>query len=353
MPSTDHSQVDIGTIITGSILGFFTTIIVILRFWARRLTRQRFGLDDYLCLAALLFHHVLLAASGVASVDGGLGRNMMVTAAEDPNSTVILFQAIFVAEIAYTYSSPVIKLSVLAFYWRIFPTPAVRLGCKVLGSACLAWCIAITILNFTQCRPLKAFWYIELQLLATTHCLNPILCSLGNSIANSVIDFSTLVLPIREIAKLNIKTRQKINIGIVFLLGGIAFAASLVRTIATGVVYKKGINNSTNEYILAGLATVVEIYVSIIGACLPTLMPVYYQLRYGAMPTSSASDHSQGKRSATAAIPARRLAHQRHVSTNNDSLERLTENEHGFALVAHHGTHDFKISGSPRSNDFV
>ncbi|KAJ2977892.1 hypothetical protein NUW58_g7669 [Xylaria curta] len=40
-----------------------------------------------------------------------------------------------------------------------------------------------------------------------------------------------------------------------------------------------------DEYILAGLATVVEIYVAIVGACLPTLMPVYYQLRYGSIPS--------------------------------------------------------------------
>ncbi|KAJ2975371.1 hypothetical protein NUW58_g8375 [Xylaria curta] len=138
MPPIDHLKIDTGTIISGSILGFITTIIVVLQFWARRLTCLPFKLDDYLCLAALLFHHVLLAASGVSAVDGRLGRDMRVTAAEDRNSVVVLFQATSVAKIAYTFSSPLIKLSVLAFYWRVFPTPAVRLSCKVLGFACFA-----------------------------------------------------------------------------------------------------------------------------------------------------------------------------------------------------------------------
>lgn len=95
-----------------------------------------------------------------------------------------------------------------------------KLGTNILASACIAWCIAITILDFVECRPLKAFWFVELQALPTTKCLDPILCFLANSIANSIIDFFTLTLPIREVFKLQITTWKKIQISGVFLMGG-------------------------------------------------------------------------------------------------------------------------------------
>jgi hypothetical protein len=109
---------------------------------------------------------------------------------------------------------------VLAFYWRLFPTTFVKTGCKILIAASIMWFIAIGILDFVQCRPLKAFWFQELQLLPTTQCIDPTLAFLGNSIANAVIDFFTIILPLREIAKLHISTKKKVTIGSVFFLGG-------------------------------------------------------------------------------------------------------------------------------------
>ncbi|KAI0810059.1 hypothetical protein GGR55DRAFT_695856 [Xylaria sp. FL0064] len=216
----DYSNSGPGIVISGSIVGFITTAVVALRFWARRLTRQELGLDDWLCLASLLFQHAVMASSAVGAINGGLGRDMRLVVSENPSSIAVLFQATLVGEIAYTFSSPLIKLSVLAFYRRIFPTRVVRIGTLIIGAACIAWFIPIIILDFAQCRPLKAFWLVELQALPTTKCINPFQSFFGNSIANSIIDFSTLSLPIREVFQLQTTTRRKINIAFVFLLGG-------------------------------------------------------------------------------------------------------------------------------------
>jgi hypothetical protein len=112
-----------------------------------------------------------------------------------------------------------VKLSVLAFYWRIFPTTAVKLGCRLIGAACVLWLIATEIVNFLQCRPLQAYWHPEIQTLPTTHCLDTILFFLGASSANTCVDFFTLALPMQEIARLQISRRKKIAIAGIFLLG--------------------------------------------------------------------------------------------------------------------------------------
>lgn len=324
-----------GIVISCSILGFISTVFVALRFWARRLTKQSFGLDGWLCLASLLCHHAILAAAGIMVYEGGLGRDIRITATEDPNSTVHLFQGLLAGEVSYTYSSPLIKLSVLAFYWRLFPTSFVKLGCKILGGASIMWCIAITILDFVQCRPLQAFWYLELQLLPTTHCLDPTICFLGNSIANTVIDFFTLVLPLREVAKLHTSTRRKITIGCVFLLGGIAFAASLVRAVSTGLMVRDGVTNFTLQFVPSGTATVVEIYVAIIGACLPTLAPIYRLVRYGDPLSTNKSGLSN---------PAKGSSARRRQ--DEGSFERLSNIEQNFMPGDYDDNRRVKISSS-------
>jgi hypothetical protein len=81
-----------GIVISSSILAFISTVFVTLRFLSRRLTRQHFGLDDWFCLAALLCYHALLAAAGVMVYPGGLGRDIRLVVAEDPNNVVKLFQ---------------------------------------------------------------------------------------------------------------------------------------------------------------------------------------------------------------------------------------------------------------------
>ncbi|KAI2603188.1 uncharacterized protein GGS25DRAFT_528232 [Hypoxylon fragiforme] len=319
-----------------AILAFIASVIVALRFWAKRLIRQSFGLDSYLCLAALIVHHILLAGSFVCILQGGLGRDMRITATENPHSVVVLYQAIYVSELAYTYCSPLIKLSVLAFYRRIFPTPAMKLGTNILASACIAWCIAITILDFVECRPLKAFWFVELQALPTTKCLDPILCFLANSIANSIIDFFTLTLPIREVFKLQITTWKKIQISGVFLMGGMALAASLVRTVSTGIIWKQGISNFTKQFFVSGVATVIEIYVAIIGSCLPTLVPVYRRLRYGVPYKRQNSATHEGpsvdsKRSArTSKTPQRK-----QFANDEDTLVQLSQSDNAFTATAY------------------
>ncbi|KAK8102253.1 hypothetical protein PG984_015399 [Apiospora sp. TS-2023a] len=339
-------------IISGAVLALVSTVIVALRFWSRRLIHQRFGLSDYLCLAALLFHHGVIASGSVMAKQGGLGRDFRVTSTEDPGSITILYQALFAGELTYTFSSPLIKLSVLAFYWNIFPTRTVKLGCTILGFACVAWWTAIFILNFTQCRPLQAFWHIELQALPTTKCIDPILAFFANSVANCIVDFFTVILPIQEILKLQTTTRRKFNISIVFLLGGIAFAASLVRTIFVGFEWRDGITNFTKQFIVPAIAFEVEIYAAIMGACLPMMVPVYRKLRFGdALKTiSGGSGSSKTPFSGTNTVVAANLRRRNMEPASESgvgSFEQFRGSEDGLTPANYHRGHSSKVSSGP------
>jgi hypothetical protein len=67
-------------------------------------------------------------------------------------------QCLFTVEVIYTTLLTLIKLSIIAMYRRVFPTTLIWRGCHVLGSMVLAWWVAVTLVTFLQCRPLKALW---------------------------------------------------------------------------------------------------------------------------------------------------------------------------------------------------
>lgn len=84
--SGDHT--DTAIIVINIILAVISTITCAGRFWARKLTGVGWGLDDWLALASLVVNHVFCAITIVATVNGGLGRSIVVVMAEDPMQLV-------------------------------------------------------------------------------------------------------------------------------------------------------------------------------------------------------------------------------------------------------------------------
>jgi hypothetical protein len=133
-----------------------------------------------------------------------------------------------------------------------------------------------------------------------------------------------------------------------------AFAASLVRTVSTGDIYREGINNFTKQFVVSGVATVVEIYVAVIGACLPTLVPIYRKLRYGDPLKTHTSAISKGTpNSGSGATSTGRPSHRKQFSSGNGSFERLANSEDGLTPAAYHRSHHVNVSSSQGNDDFI
>jgi hypothetical protein len=127
-----------------------------------------------------------------------------------------LLQCLFAICLAYGIGSTLIKLAVLALYWRIFPTRTVQLGAYILGSAAIAWTIAIDLVTIFQCWPVSYQWDKTLN----GTCSVGMIFYFGNSIPNCVLDAAILALPVHEVLSLRMSMRRKAAIGSLFLLGG-------------------------------------------------------------------------------------------------------------------------------------
>jgi hypothetical protein len=118
-----------------------------------------------------------------------------------------------------------IKLSLLFMYCRIFPIRNMRVGAKILGAISIAWNVALVIVTFTQCIPLKKTWAPWIE----GYCIDLKATFLAVSIPNILTDIAILALPMPHVWKLQTNKAQKISLSIIFLLGSFVVFTSIYR----------------------------------------------------------------------------------------------------------------------------
>lgn len=143
----------------------------------------------------------------------------------------------------YGTASPLVKFTVLALYWRIFPTTAMRRAIYVLGSMTAGWWVAIQLVTIFQCEPISKAWNIALE----GRCINQLLFYAWNSVPNCVLDLLIVLLPMREILRLQTSPAQKAGIAGTFLLGGLVVVASAMRTWTEWDLIIEGVTNPTSK----------------------------------------------------------------------------------------------------------
>lgn len=121
-------------------------------------------------------------------------------------------------EWAYLVASPLMKLAVLAYYWRIFPGRSIRRGIWVITAACGVWFVAVLLGNVLQCVPISRFWNVT----GPGHCRWPIsLYYVVTAIPNIIIDLATVVLPLYEVWHLKLSFWKRVGVCAIFTVGGL------------------------------------------------------------------------------------------------------------------------------------
>lgn len=115
----------------------------------------------------------------------------------------------------YNVTLGMIKLSILAFYYRVFITPAFRRVVLATIAFITLWVLTITIVLALECRPIAKFW----NPLVPGKCFNLVAFSYFTNISNLVTDIWIFLLPIPVIWRLHISNNQKLGLCGVFLIG--------------------------------------------------------------------------------------------------------------------------------------
>lgn len=195
------------------------------------------------------------------------------------NSVRYLLKTTFVHSAIYLTLAFFIKLSILLFYLNLFPPSFTRMRWTIYGLIAFFFIYTIvgTTVIATMCRPVKAYWTLELRI--KDYCPSQAKVEriyksvLGLHVAG---DFLVLMLPIRLVCQLRLPKRQKIILVCLFSAGGVACIASILR-----LYYFPRINASLDvtwnvtEIALWGQ---IEASTAVICASIPALKPLFSSL---------------------------------------------------------------------------
>ena len=131
---------------------------------------------------------------------------------------------LFAAAIVYVIGLTLLKISLLFFYLRIFPTPPVRRilwGTIVFNVICgITFCLALVL----QCLPVTYYWNRwdgEHQ----GHCFNMNAAAWSYAALSIAVDIWMLIVPLSQIRSLNLDWKKKIGVTIMFCIGTLLVAS--------------------------------------------------------------------------------------------------------------------------------
>ncbi|EHK17254.1 uncharacterized protein TRIVIDRAFT_42454, partial [Trichoderma virens Gv29-8] len=152
-----------------------------------------------------------------------------------PDATRDWALGLFTTEFTYTFSLMCIKLSILAFYWRIFSVQFIdKLLLGILAGMVGCWTVASILTSVFQCVPISALW----QQFDPVHPTDPstFTCGvnihnlfIGKTVPHIVTDVLILLFPLPYIWNLHLRMSQKIATACIFMLGIFVLVVSIVR----------------------------------------------------------------------------------------------------------------------------
>jgi len=272
-PANNSSDGDNELVTVSIIFIILNTVFVILRCYARSLTKATYGWDDYLIFASLTFN----IASCVLSI---------VVA---NNSNAARAKEVLALELTYLASVSLPKLSALCFYIRVFVYRKARIIASiVIGFIILNW-VVFSITAMVQCKPFAYFWNKTIQ---GGICFDSQPFLRAMSVPNIATDIIILALSITPLTQLTLPLFKKIALCFIFLTGSVGMFAS---------IYRLSLFLTADTFTDLTYATIftwgiVESGMYLIAACLPFLRPVIKKVipeRLLSFPRSSENNSSK------------------------------------------------------------
>ncbi|KUI69725.1 hypothetical protein VM1G_04787 [Cytospora mali] len=251
-----------GIIIASVICGIMTCICVGLRFVARFLSGVGLGKDDYCIVMGLVLY---LADIIILCISTKYGAGRHINVVTDARTLIIL---ILCDENIYVFGILLIKFSILLLYHRIIPGKTFRNFLITTALLVTAWALAAFFTNTFTCYPVEAQWDRTIK----GTCRNYGTISLGIGIANVIIDFILLGIPLPTLWKLQMSTRRKVLLFFALGAGSSACIASIVRLTYT----QSGLSTYDESWdsVPVAILSGVEMCTAIIASCFATYRPL-------------------------------------------------------------------------------
>ncbi|CZR68219.1 uncharacterized protein PAC_18118 [Phialocephala subalpina] len=246
-----------------------TGFVVLVRVVSKALDKK-LALEDYIIVFALSMSFCSNSMV-IAFAHDGFGKHVYSLQNGD------LFQALkhfYIAENIYVVVLGLTKISILAFYLRIFQHQEwFRIGVHTLICITILSTAIISILTIFQCHPVTYFWDKDIK---DGACLNQNALAYANSGMSIAQDIMIIVLPIPVVVKLNMDIRRKVGVAFMFAVGGFGCIVSIVR-LQSLLVFGNSID-PTWDYVSVTIWTALELSAAMICSSMPALRSLMHQM---------------------------------------------------------------------------
>ncbi|KAI0475216.1 hypothetical protein GGR56DRAFT_694796 [Xylariaceae sp. FL0804] len=251
-----------------------STVALVCRFCARRMTKQWLGVDDYLALAAYLFGGCWIAIVLLWTARG-LGLHLHEIAYPLDETLYWSRLYMFLMELAYGFSLGFSKLAILAFYWRLFGLSNLRIPIIILIVLSGLWLVIRSFISVFHCVPVEAFWDNTIQ--GAVCEIKDSKFFTGTLIAHLALDLAIMSLPVLQIRQMKLRSSQKIGVSAMFLFGIFVCIATVIV-----ITYSSQLDMKSND-IPWNMAPImawanVEVNLAVVSACLPLVRPVFLKV---------------------------------------------------------------------------
>lgn len=232
------------------------------------------GVDDVLAVVAFILSGSTIGFNAAVFVSG-VGHNF------DPQSDIFpklqnnlefMLKITFIFTLVYLWALTALKLSQLWFYLRAFSLQ-LKLWILIVGAIVIVVGLVFTFLFTFLCNPVSKQWTIARD----GYCMDQILVLKCIIMTNVVTDLMIVVLPVRTVWKLQMRTTEKIAVLGCFAIGLACVVIGIVRFWQISVINIA--LNFTGTSLTTFMLCTVELMLAGICINIPMLRPFYLRWR--------------------------------------------------------------------------
>lgn len=200
---------------TSIILAVVSCSIVLLRIGFKLIATRSMSSDDYVVLVLVIVAVPSVIITHYGTTPNGIGRDIWTLTPEKITDFLFYF---YLMAIFYFTQVMLVKLCLLLFYLRIFPSQGVRRLLWGTVVFCVLFGVVFFFLAIFQCNPVSFFW---------THwdgehegkCLGINAIAWANAAISIALDVWMLAIPLAQLKSLKLHWKKKIGVAFMFCVG--------------------------------------------------------------------------------------------------------------------------------------
>ncbi|KAL2794020.1 integral membrane protein [Aspergillus keveii] len=311
-----------------------------IRIWTRAFIARGFRWDDALMIVSFVMS-IILSAVTLDMLNWGLAVHMWDVPAS--HLSPMFMKLNLVAAIIYCAGTGFLKVSVLLFYTRIFPSRNFHIAIWILVFIAAGYNIASVLANVFSCNPIAKSWDLSI-----THgtCMNRPVFYFANAGLGIFTDFATVLVPVPWLRRLQMPLRQKIAVGGILAMGCFVGVVSCVRL--SSLYTLQNSTDLTWTTTNALMWCVIELNLGITGGCVTVMRPFvrrYFPRLLGLSTNSSGNGYPSRSKS---------HSHQLHSFPRDDQPD-FSGHRHKYSTAlksgADNSSEEFILNGTPPAKE--